>query len=585
MKYIRPAVVAFLALILASCSAQKLKVDMVLTNGDIQTMDPSYPRAQALAVNGGRIVGVGTEEGVTSHFVGKTMLNLHGAYVLPGLIDGHAHMLALGMSLQTVNLSGTRSPKQVAELVEEATAKTRLGGWIRGIGWNAKYWKTGISRVGRILDKVAPDNFVFLVSSDGQAVWVNRKVLQLAGIDRKTKAPQGGEIVRNSKGEPTGILVGSAISLVASKIPPPSDDEMEDAIRLAIDTCARYGITEVQDAGIDRHEVDAYKLLADQGKLKIRIYAMYDGNDSTLPAILKAGRIIGYKKYFTMRAVRVDMDGTLGSRRAALVRQYSDAPGEYGTTLMSGKSLENLTIASLSSGFQVCTEAHGDRANHIVLDAYQRALKVAGASDPRLRIEGVDVLQKSDIPLFKKLGVIPSMQPPTCTSDMYWIESRLGPERVKNAFIWRTLINDGNIIIGGSNFPDNSPDPRVGILSAVTRTDLNGLPRSFSDARRYFQLTSSALIDSADYDGGFFPDERMSLSDALKAYTIWPAYGAFQGKEKGSITVGKYADFTIFAKDMNKIPVADIPYDTVLATIVGGRFVYRNPLAKNWNVR
>lgn len=583
MKYIKPAAVVFLAFILASCSTQKLKVDMVLTNGDIRTMDPNYPGAEAVAVNGGRIVGVGTDEGVASHYTGKVTLNLHGAYVLPGLIDGHAHMLDMGLSLQTVDLSGTRSPKQVAELVEEATARTRLGGWIRGSGWNPRYWHEKITQVGGILDKVAPDNFVFLVSSDGEAVWVNGRVLRLAGINRSTKAPEGGEIIRDSHGRPTGILVGSAIGMVTSKIPPPSEDEIEDAIRLASDTCVRYGITEVQDAGINRRTLEAYKLLADQGKLKIRIYAMFDGSDTTLPAILKAGPIIDYEKYFTLRAVSVDMDGSLASRRAAMVRQYSDAPGQYGVTLMGGKSLENLTIASLASGFQVCAEAHGDRANHVVLKAYGKALKIAGVSDPRLRIEGADVLLKDDIPLFKKLGIIPSMQPAECTSDMYWIESRLGPERTKDAFIWRTLINDGNIIIGGSDFPENSVDPRVGIYSAVTRRDLGGLPRSFADAKKYFQLTANAAVDSADFDGGFFPDQRMSLTDALKAYTIWPAYGAFQERDKGSIAVGKYADFTIFLKNFNKIPSAEIPYDKILATIVGGRFVYRNPLTKEWS--
>lgn len=584
MKYTKPAVVVSLAFILASCSTKKLKVDMVLTDGHIQTMDSTYPRAEAVAVNAGRIVGVGTDEGVASHFTGKVNLNLRGAYVLPGLIDGHAHMLALGLSLQTVDLSGTRSPKQVAELVEEATARTRLGGWIRGSGWNAKYWHKKITQVRGMLDKVAPDNFVFLVSSDGEAVWVNGKVLRLAGIDRSTKAPKGGEIIRDSEGNPTGILVGSAIGMVTRKIPPPSVDEIQDAIRLASDTCARYGITEVQDAGINRRTLEAYKLLADQGKLKIRIYAMYDGNDTTLPAILKAGPIVNYRKYFTMRSVEVQMDGSLASRQAAMVREYSDEPGQYGVTLLGGKSLENLTIASLASGFQVCTEAHGDRANHVVLKAYAKALKIAGVSDPRLRIEGVDVLLKDDIPLFKKLGIIPSMQFPECTTDMYWIESRLGPERTKDAFMWKTLIDDGNIIVGGSDFPNNSVDPRVGIYSAVTRRDLDGLPRSFADARRYFLLTRNAAVDSADFDGGFFPDQRMSLPDALKAYTTWPAYGAFQEEEKGSITVGRYADFTIFLKDFSKIPVAEIPYDTILATIVGGHFVYRSPLANDWNV-
>lgn len=585
MKYIKPAAVIFLGFLLAACSTQKLRVDMILTGGNIRTMDASFPHAEAVAVNDGRIVGVGTNEGVSSHFDGKVTMDLHGAYVLPGLIDGHAHMLELGLSLQTLDLAGTRSPQEVAKLVEEATAKTRLGGWIRGSGWNSKYWHQSMSSVTGLLDKAAPDNFVLLVSSDGQSVWVNGKVLDLAGIGRSTEAPAGGEIVRDRDGDPTGILMGSAIGLITGKIPPPSEDEIEEAIQLASDTCARYGITEVQDAGIDRRTMEAYKLLADQGKLHIRVYAMYNGDDTTLPAMLKAGRIVNYRNYFTMRSVRVDMDGPISSLQAALVREYSDAPGQYGTTLMGEKSLENLTIASLSSGFQVCTEAHGDRANDIVLDAYQRALKIAGVSDPRLRIECVDVLLSGDIPRFKELGIIPSMQPVECISDMYWIESRLGPERTKNAFAWKTLLDDGNIIVGGSDFPNESPDPRLGIYAAVTRRDLNGLPRSFSDARKYFELTANAGMDSSDFQGGFFPKERMTLADALKSFTIWPAYGAFQEKEKGSIAVGKYADFTVLKSDLNEIPVSEIPHDTILATIVGGEFIYRNPLSDEWNTK
>ncbi len=585
MKYTRPALLALLALTLASCSRQKLKVDLVLTGGDFQTLDAGFPRAEAVAVDDGRIVGVGTSDGVSSRFEGRVTIDLHGAYVLPGLIDGHAHILELGMSLQTLDLSGTRSPEQVANLVEEATARTRLGGWIRGSGWNAKNWRTGLSGVKGLLDKAAPDNFVFLVSADGESVWVNGKVLDLAGINSSTRSPKGGIIGRDANGASTGILHGAAIGLVTQRIPPPSEDEIEDAILQAADTCARYGITEVQDAGVDSRTLNAYRLLADQGRLKIRAYAMYDGNDTTLPAVLKAGKVLDYKGVLTMRSVMVDMDGELAGRQAALVRQYSDAPGEYGVTNLGEKDLENLTIASLSSGFQVCTDAHGDRAVNVVLNAYGKALKVGGVSDPRLRIEGADVLLDSDIPRFKSLGIIPSMQPSACASDMYWIESRLGPARVKNAFAWQSLLNGGNMIIGGSGFPEQSPDPRIGIYSAVTRRDVNGLPGSFADASKYFLLTSDASMDSSDYVGGFFSGQSMTLSQAVKAFTVWPACGAFQEKEKGKIMVGMYADFTIFEKGFDGIPAGQILDDPILATIVGGRPVYISPLASAWGVK
>ncbi len=585
MKHIRSAAIIAFALLLASCSNKKLKVDLVLTNGDFQTMNPNFPRAGAVAVKEGKIVGVGTNGGVRSHYDGQVAIDLQGAYVLPGLIDGHAHMLELGMSLQTVDLSAARNPQEVARLVEEAAVRVRPGGWIRGSGWDARYWPAQISSVTGMLDRAAPDNFVFLVSGDGGSVWVNRKVLDLAGITRATKSPAGGKIIRDLNGNPTGILEGSAIGLVTQNIPPPSETEIQDAIQIASDTCARYGITEVQDAGIDGLTLNAYKSLAEQGKLRIRIYAMYDGNDSTLPGILKARRIVDPNGYFTLRSVRVDMDGSLRTRQAALVREYSDAPGQFGSTQLGEKDLENLTIASLSSGFQVCTEAHGDRANDIVLNAYQKALETAAVHDPRLRIEGAEVLLRSDISRFKKLGVIPSMQPVKCASDMPWIDSRLGPDRIKNTFAWRSLLDSGNTIIGGSDFPEESPDPRIGIYAAVTRRDLNGLPRSFAEAAKYFQLTPDASRDSLDFNGGFFPRQRMTLADALNSFTVWPAYGAFQENEKGKIAVGFCADFTVLQKDLNELPPGEIPGDAILATIVGGRLVYISPLAADWRVQ
>ena len=242
-------------------------------------------------------------------------------------------------------------------------------------------WKVKTFPTHEILDKVAPNNFVYLVRIDGHAVWVNQKVMDFAGVTRMTQDPKGGRIIRDNLGDPTGVFIDAAINLVASKIPSPTSDEIEDAIQLALDTCARYGLTEIHDAGIDYQTAQVYRKLADQGKLKLRIYAMYLGTDSTLPAILKQGPVIGYKEYFTMRSIKVYMDGALGSRGAALVQQYTDDPGNYGLTEMSEKDLENLTIASLSNGFQVCTHAIGDRANDIVLNAYEAAIKAAGVSD------------------------------------------------------------------------------------------------------------------------------------------------------------------------------------------------------------
>jgi predicted amidohydrolase YtcJ len=406
--------------------------------------------------------------------------------------------------------------------------------------------------------------------------------MDLAGITSATKDPSGGKIIRDKSGNPTGVFLDAAMDLITSRIPRPADKEIEKAILAALDTCAAYGLTEVHDAGIDAQTLRVYRKLADEGKLKIRVYAMYLGTDSTLPEVLKRGPLIEYKNIFTMRSVKVYMDGALGSRGAALVQSYTDDPGNYGLTEMGEKDLENLTIASLANGFQVCTHAIGDRANHIVLSAYEAALKVANVPDPRLRIEHAQVLLKEDIPQFRKLGVIPSMQPTHCTSDMSWAEMRLGPERIKYAYAWQSLLADGNIIVGGSDFPVESPDPRLGIYAGITRRDLFGIPRDFNEVKEYFETTSDVSTDSSDFDGGFFPQERMTKEEAMKAFTVWPAYGAFEENDKGTTSIGKYADFTILKKDIRKILPIEIPGDGILGTIVGGRFVYVDP---TWNSR
>ena len=563
--------------IFTSCSMPKTNVDLVMSNGDFCTLDQRMPEAEAVAVNDGQIVGVGTDREISSRFVAKDSVDLGGAFVLPGLIDGHGHMSELGSSLTTLDLRDARSPEEIADLVRKAAIKSSKGEWIRGRGWNQDLWRDKALPGHGVLDKAAPDNYVLLVRIDGHAIWVNDRVMQFAGITRATGEPSGGRIARDKDGNPSGVFLDAAKELITSKIPPPTDAEIESAILLAADTCIRYGLTEVHDAGIDAQTLRVYKKLADEGKLKMRIYAMYLGTDSTLPAILKQGPLIDYKKILTMRSVKVYMDGALGSRGAALVQSYTDDPGNYGLTEMSETDLENLTIASLSNGFQVCTHAIGDRGNHIVLNAYEAALRVAEVPDPRLRIEHAQVLLEEDIPRFKKLGVIPSMQPTHCTSDMSWVEMRLGPQRIKSAYVWQSLLKDGNIIIGGSDFPVESPDPRLEIYAAVTRRDLFGLPRNFQDVKKYFEVTRDISKDSSDFDGGFFPQERMTTEQALQAFTVWPAFGAFQENEKGSVSIGKYADFTVFKRDIRKIAPTEIPEDEILGTIFAGELVYSSP--------
>jgi hypothetical protein len=582
MEILKNVGIICICTLLASCMAPKNRVALLMTNGSFCTLDERIPEAQAIAVNDGRIVAVGTNDEINGRYESENRVDLEGGFVLPGFTDGHGHVSEMGASLTTLDLGNARSPGEVASLVRDAVARSVKGGWIRGRGWNQELWPKKVFPSHDILDRVADSDYVFLVRVDGHAIWVNQRVMDLVGITRTTEDPSGGRIIRDNSGNPTGVFVDAAMGLVTPQIPPPTDAEVGDAIVLALDTCARYGLTEVHDAGIDAQTLRVYSKLADEGRLKVRVYAMYLGTDSTLPAILEHGPKIGYEGFFTMRSVKVYMDGALGSRGAALVQSYADDPGNYGLTEMGEKDLENLTIAAVSNGFQVCTHAIGDRANHIVLDAYEAALRVANVPDARLRIEHAQVLLKEDISRFKGLGVIPSMQPTHCTSDMSWAEARLGAARIRYAYAWRSLLKEGNIIVAGSDFPVESPDPRLGIYAAVTRQDLFGLPRNFQDVKEYFEVTPDVAVDSSDFQGGFFAQERMTVTEAIKAFTIWPAYGAFEENERGTISAGKYADLTILKSDIRKIPAREIPGDDILGTIVGGKPVYIDP---TWNSR
>jgi len=508
-----------------------MKVDLILTDGSFCTLDSLVEDAQAVAVNGGRIVAVGTRDEIESRFTGKATIDLRGAFVLPGLTDGHGHVSELGFSLTTLDLRDMRSSDDVGKLVHDAAAKSVRGRWIRGRGWNQELWQDKNFPTHGILDRAAPNNYVLLVRVDGHAIWVNKNVIELAGVTRATSDPIGGRILRDQNGEPTGVFLDAAMELITSKIPPPTDAEIENAIILASDTCARYGLTEVHDAGIDAQTLRVYERLASEGKLKIRVYAMYLGTDSTLPAILKQGPLADQRGFFTMRSVKIYMDGALGSRGAALVQAYTDDPGNYGLTEIGEKDLENLTVACLSNGFQVCTHAIGDRANHIVLNAYETALKVARVPDARLRVEHAQVLLKEDIARFKKLNVIPSMQPTHCTSDMSWAEMRLGPERIKYSYAWQSLLKGGNVIIGGSDFPVESPDPRLGIYAAITRQDLFGLPRNceriFSGYLRYRRR-------QLGFQRRFFPRGRDDHGTSVESLYDLARLRRISGKRKGN---------------------------------------------------
>jgi hypothetical protein len=555
--------VGFVFLVVAVCSfwyfihSNRREANMLFVNGIVYTLDPENTVAQAIALRGNRIVAVGSTEELTKRYKADTVIDLQGKTVMPGLIDGHGHVLSEGSRLLTLDLDGTTSPEQIADSVSTRTAEFGAGHWIIGRGWNQNVWEKKDFPTHELLDKAAPENPVVLWRVDGHAIWANQKVLDIAGVNAQTADPPGGKIYRDAKGNPTGVLVDNAMDLIEKSMPELSADEIEKRLKLALNECAQLGLTEVGDMGVDQQTINIYKKIIDEGECPIRIYAAILGSD-TWQHYLETGREIGYGNgLLTVRAVKLYMDGALGSRGAALFDEYNDDPGNRGLTIMREGEIDTVCAEAIEHGFQVCIHAIGDRGNNIVLNEYEKALQnlPKDAPSPRWRIEHAQVLKESDIPRFEQLGIIPSMQPTHATSDMYWAETRLGSDRLKGAYAWRAILQTGSIIVGGSDFPVESPNPLWGIYAAITRSDKTGYPEE-----------------------GWHPEQKMTRLEAVRAFTTWASYGEFQENYKGTIEPGKWADLTVLSKDIMEVPPSEILDTQVEMTIVNGKVVYQKPI-------
>ncbi len=537
-------------------SMNKQTAEILLINGTIYTLDEKNSIAESVALQDGKIVGVGTTESVMRQFRGVKVIDLNRKAVFPGLIDGHAHLLGEGSRIHNLDLLGTKSAEQVADLVAKKVSQYPAGSWIFGRGWDQNDWERKEFPTRELLDRVAPNNPVVLRRVDGHAQWVNSKVLELAGITSSTPDPDGGKIHRDAKGKPTGILVDNAADLIDKVIPPFSDDEVEQRLLSAFHECASLGLTEVHDMGVDLQTVKVMKKIIDEGKCPIRIYALINGAGPTWEYYVGHGPEIGYgDNRFTLRGIKLYMDGALGSRGAALIEDYSDDPGNRGLLVTSDSLFLTVCKQAVQAGFQVCTHAIGDRGVHTVLNNYEQILKSqsSGSSSPRWRIEHCQVVTPNDFPRFAQLGILPAMQPTHATSDMGWAEARLGPVRVQSAYAWRSMLDNGSRIIGGSDFPVESVNPLLGIYAAATRCDNEGNP-----------------------PGGWYPEQRMIREEAIRCFTQWPTYGSFEEEYKGTIKVGKWADFTILSKDIMTIPAGEILTTSVEMTIVGGKIVFQS---------
>ncbi len=520
-------------------------------NAKVYTLDSAHTIAEAVALHSGRISATGTSEELRERFPSDTMIDLHGATVVPGLIDGHAHMYGLGELMQSVILVGIGSPGEAALKVKDRVSETPKGQWIYGRGWDQNLWKVREFPVASVIDTVAPEHPVVLIRIDGHAIWVNSLAMRIAGITKETKDPSGGRIVRLKDGTPTGVFIDNARDLVENCVPPPTSGEIERSLLHAAREYVKAGVTEVCDMGIDSNEIEIYRKLFDEQKLPLRIYAAVGAPGASWEYWKSNPPLINYAEgMFTLRSMKMYVDGALGSRGAALVDEYSDDPGNRGLTI-NDNELEPQLRAAIAHGYQPCVHAIGDRGNHFVLDTYAKILAPDSTADIRPRIEHAQVLLPDDIDRFKRLNVLPSMQPIHATSDMPWAEARLGPQRIRGAYPWRSILNTGSIIIAGSDAPNDGLSPLWGFYAAITRQDRDGNPA-----------------------GGWYPDQCMTRDEALKAYTIWAAYGCFQENEKGTIEPGKRADLTVLSKDIMTIPPREILSTSIVMTIIGGKIAF-----------
>ncbi len=532
-------------------AGETIYADLIITGGRVYTLNSSQRVAQAVAVKDRHIIYVGDAAGVAPYRgLNTTTLDLGSKVLLPGFIDAHGHLLSLGRSLAELNLAGTLSAEQIRQMVQERQKSVSAGTWICGRGWDQNDWEKKDFPTWQDLAGTEA-NPVYLRRVDGHAAWVNRAALDLAGINRDSADPPGGRILRDPQGHPTGVLVDNAIELVRPLIPQPTPAQRREWAKTALLECHCYGLTGVHDAGVDEQTLAIYQELQSAGELTLRIYALLDDADSTfLDAQLKKGPQV-LEEHLVVRAVKLYADGALGSRGAALLEPYSDDPGNCGLLVNSPDYLYRRAKQALESGFQVCTHAIGDAGNRAALDAYERALRDKLLKDHRLRIEHGQVIAPEDFARFAGLGIIASMQPTHATSDIPWAEERLGAERIRGAYAWRNLLDQGCRLALGSDFPIESPNPLWGIYAAVTRQDQQGNPA-----------------------GGWHPEERLTVEEAVKGFTIDAAYAEFAENTKGTIEVGKLADFAVLDRDIFDIPARGILQTKVAYTIVGGKIVY-----------
>ncbi len=527
--------------------------EVVYYHGDLRTPQGLIERG-ALAVKDGKILALGPEKEILSRYCtkGTKLVDLKGGVAFPGMMDSLGNLLQLGTSLRQVDLLDTRSWEEVVERVASRAKRTPKGQWILGMGWDQNLWKVPAMPTHEELSKAVPDNPVWLLRVDALCGIANQKAMEICGITRDTKDPKGGRIVRGRNGEPTGVLLRSALDLVLSRIPPPSPAEIKASYLLAQDACFHAGLTGVFVPGLEWEEIEDLKQLVDSGewKLPVSVSIRTDGD----PDVMEGREpLFDYGGLLDIRCVTLYMDGALGSRGAALLEPYEDDPLNMGILSYAKEEVEAVARKAFERGFQVSAHCIGDRAVRVTLDAYEAVFGGKPHPELRWRIEHSQLVTAKDRLRYKKLGIVPSMQPTHCPSDMGWALKRIGERRKEEAYNWRAFADLGLKIAGGSDFPVESYDPLKGIYAAVTTKKEDGTP-----------------------PGGYLPEVRLSRKEAVDLFTINSAYAVFRDKTRGTLEPGKRAHVTVYDRDIMTVPEREILEARVLFTIVDGRVVYAN---------
>ena len=533
----------FCGFVVISCAPDKIPADLLVKNAIVYTVNENFDKASAFVVKDGKILEIGLKPELELKYIISETFDAMGSTIVPGLIDAHAHLYGLGIGLQKVNLVGTKSFDEVLDRVVQFQKEKNVP-YIIGRGWDQNDWDVKEFPTNEKLDSLFPDTPVALERIDGHATIVNSLVLKMTNITSRSKIEGGEVIVKNNK--PTGVLVDNARDVVFESYPDMDKAFIARSLKDGADKCIQMGLTSVNDAGLDRVVIEVIDSLQRNNEMSLRVYAMISNSDANLDYYLKKG--IFKTDRLNVRSVKLYGDGALGSWGAAMRQEYSDLPGHFGSMTTSPEEIELLAKRIAATDFQLNTHAIGDSAVTTIIRTYQKVLK--DKSDARWKVEHAQVATISDIDLFSN-NIIPSVQPTHATSDMYWAEDRVGKERIKGAYAYKSLLNKAGIIVLGTDFPVENVNPMHTFYAAVARKDLNNYP-----------------------DGGYRLEEGLSRKETLKGMTIWAAYSNFEEDEKGSIEEGKFADFTVLEKDIMTIPIDSVPNVKVVATFINGEKVY-----------